>query len=222
MTGPDGTADPGRPGRPVIRRGTELDAGRAGELHAGQISGGFLSFLGPRFLARLYRRIVRSPSSFLLVADVQGRVAGFVAGSGDVRGLYRAFILRDGLSAAWSAAPRILQGWRRVLETLRHGAPDDSDGDGRGRGIELLAIAVDPSHQGRGIGGDLVDAFLERVREDGAGCAYVVVEASNATAVGLYRRAGFMPTSEFELHAGTRSLLMQWDDGLPTDDGGVG
>lgn len=200
----------------AIRPGRVEDAARAGELHAGQISGGFLSFLGPRFLARLYRRIVLWPSSFLEVADLDGRVVGFIAGTEDVGGLYRAFLRHDGLGAALTAAPRLVVGWRRVLETLRHSRSDD---DGRGRGVELLAVAVDPDLQGRGTGGRLVGAFLDRVRTDGHAAAYVVVEASNASAVALYRRAGFVPGAEFELHAGTQSLVMQWDATSGTESG---
>ncbi len=41
--------------------------------------------------------------------------------------------------------------------------------------------------------------------------AHVVVGADNAGAVSLYERAGFVTVERFELHAGTESLLMQWD-----------
>ena len=139
---------------------------------------------------------------------------GFVAGSADVPGLYRAFVLRDGLAAAFDAIGPLLRGWRRAFETLRHGS---SDGAGTGRGVELLAIAVDPSHQGRGIGEQLVAAFLREVATRHAHAAYVVVAVDNGRAVDLYRRAGFAEVGDFELHAGTTSLLLQWDD---RDDGG--
>jgi len=108
--------------------------------------------------------------------------------------------------AGLAAAPRLVRGWRRVLETLRHG----SGGAGTGRGTELLAVAVDPGSAGRGVGTDLVTAFLDQVAASGATEAYVVVGADNTGAIGLYRRAGFAPVEEFELHAGTRSLCMQW------------
>ena len=127
---------------------------------------------GPRFLTLLYQRILSSDGSFLLIADAHDQVAGFVAGSGDVRGLYRAFLLHDGVRASITAAGRLVSGWRRALETLRHGS---GDGAGRGRGTELLAIAVDSGHQGTGIGGRLVGAFLDEVVRRGGDSAYVVV-----------------------------------------------
>ena len=204
-------------GGATVRLGREGDAAAAGQLHAEQIAGGFLAFLGPGFLTRLYRRVCRSSGSFLLVADDEAGVVGFVAGSADVPGLYRAFLLRDGLPAAFAALGPLLRGWRRALETLRHGS---SEGAGAGRGVELLAISVDPSHQGRGTGGQLVDAFLRRVTDSGAHAAYVVVAADNRRAVALYRRAGFTGRDEFELHAGTTSLVMQWDEELSVAGGG--
>ncbi len=73
----------------ALRPGTEADAATAAALHAGQITEGFLTFLGPAFLRRLYRRIARSPESFLLIIDDDGTPVGFLAGSSDVAALYR-------------------------------------------------------------------------------------------------------------------------------------
>ncbi len=213
-----------RPGRPE-------DARRVAELHAGQISTGFLSFLGPRFLARLYRRMVRSPHAFVLVAETSGGpatgeqdpagrdpggtlgrreaspVLGFVAGATDLAALYRSFLVRDGVPAALAVAPRLALSWRRALETLRHG----QGGPGTARGTELLAIAVDPAATGHGTGRQLVDGFLAEVAARGAAAAYVVVGATNERAVALYRRAGFAEAERFELHPGTESLVLTWD-----------
>ncbi len=204
----------------TTRPGRLDDARRVAELHAGQIATGFLSFLGPRFLTRLYRRMVRSPHAFVLVAeDDPGRsgpeaggaerVVGFVAGATDLGALYRSFLVRDGVAAALAVAPRLVTSWRRALETLRHGT--EGPGPGAARGAELLAIAVDPAATGRGTGGQLVDGFLAEVASRGLGAAYVVVAASNERAVALYRRSGFAEAERFELHAGTESLVLGWE-----------
>jgi ribosomal protein S18 acetylase RimI-like enzyme len=201
----------------TIRTGGDADAAATARLHAGRISDGFLSFLGPSFLAHLYRRIGRTPTSFLVVADASGQVVGFIAGSADVGALYRSFVFRDGIIAGLAAAPRLVRGWRRVLETLRHGS---ADGAGTGRGTELLAIAVNSADEGRGVGKTLVETFLERVTASGATEAYVVVGADNTGAIELYARAGFVACEAFELHTGTRSLVMQWDEAAPGDSAG--
>jgi ribosomal protein S18 acetylase RimI-like enzyme len=191
----------------AIRAGTEADAAAVAALHASQISGGFLSLLGPHFLKLLYRRICTSPRSFLIIAECDGQPAGFIAGSTDVPGLYKSFLWHDGLKAATGAAGRIVRSWRRVLETLRHGA---SGGDGVGRGGELLAVAVHPGRRGRGAGRMLVASFLDEIVDRGYDEAHVVVGADNGGAIALYQRAGFMASRRFELHPGSESLLMQW------------
>jgi ribosomal protein S18 acetylase RimI-like enzyme len=193
----------------ALRAGTETDAAVAAALHAEQISEGFLSFLGPAFLRRLYRRVVRSPTSFLLVVDDQGETVGFLAGSTDLAALYRAFLWRDGLVAAVACSGRVVRSWRRTLETLRHRT------GGSGEGAELLAVAVDGTAQGRGAGRLLVDGFLSELGRRRHDAAYVVVGAGNDAAIALYRRSGFQTVERFALHVGTESLLMQWTK--PTD-----
>jgi ribosomal protein S18 acetylase RimI-like enzyme len=81
----------------------------------------------------------------------------------------------------------------------------------------LLAIAVEPTARGRGVGMLLVEGFLEEVGRRGQSAAHVVVAADNDAAVSLYRRAGFHVVERFELHSGTQSLLMQWPGGPNTE-----
>lgn len=195
----------------VLRTGTDDDAADVAALHATQIGEGFLSFLGPNFLRRLYRRIPLVPGSFLFVVEDAGATVGFLAGSTDVAALYRAFLWRDGAAAAFASIGRLLRSWARVMETLRHGTA------GTGEGAELLAIAVHPSARGRGAGMLLVEAFLAEVVRRSQRAAHVVVAADNDAAVALYGRAGFQTVEQFELHRGTESLLMQW---APSPDRG--
>jgi ribosomal protein S18 acetylase RimI-like enzyme len=189
--------------RVVVRFGTDADAHRAAVLHCSAISEGFLAALGPRFLTHLYRRIVRSPDAFLLVADRDGTPVGFIAGALDLGALYRRFLLHDGVPAALSSLPRLLTSWRRAWETLRHGT-----GGGETR-AELLSVAVDPSCRGRHLGSLLVDGFLAELTRRDASYAQVVVGADNTAAIALYRRSGFETDHSFELHRGTTSLVMR-------------
>jgi ribosomal protein S18 acetylase RimI-like enzyme len=188
----------------VLRTGTAQDAAAAAALHAGQIGEGFLTLLGPAFLRMLYRRVARTPGSFLLVVDDGASTVGFLAGSTDVAALYRSFVLRDGVAAAVTCAGRLVRSWRRVLETLRHGT------GGAATGAELLAIAVDPSARRRGVGALLVGEFLAETVRRRQDAAHVVVGADNEPAVALYRAAGFRTAERFEMHRGTDSFLMRW------------
>jgi len=186
----------------VVRPATTDDAARAAALHSEQIADGFLSRLGPRFLTRLYRRVCRTDNSFLLVAEHSGRIVGFVAGSVDTRRLFAGFLARDGAAAVLGSAWPLLSSWRQVIETLRRGRGES----GHAADGELLAIAVDPALQGRGVGRRLVDALLAEMDRRGAGTVAVVVGADNTPALSLYGSSGFAPVQRFELHRGTASV----------------
>src|SRR5260221_5884950 len=97
-------------------------------LHASCIAEGFLVTLGPRFLRRLYRRVVLSPRAFAFVVDTPAAVRGYVACAIDTEAFYRDFVRHDGLVAGAVALPRLVRAPRRVWETWRYGARADTTG----------------------------------------------------------------------------------------------
>ena len=201
----DGPAVGGPDAGPVsLRMGIAPDASATAMLHAQLISEGFLSSLGPRFLSRLYRRITRAGGSFLIVAEAHGSIVGFIAGSVDVGRLYRSFLMHDGVAASLSAPVRLVTALPRVFETLNHGRRREGP-----EGGELLAVAVDPAWRGRHLGRQLVERFLVELEQRGLRSAHVVVGADNATAIAMYRRAGFRPARTIEMHRGTPSVVME-------------
>ena len=74
---------------------------------------------------------------------------------------------------------------------------------------ELLLLAVVPDRQGRGIGRQLLDEFVEHARGAGATRVHLEVREGNP-AVAMYRRAGFAP-------AGRREKYYRGDDGSQYD-----
>lgn len=189
----------------TIRRAADADVGTVARLHATRIEEGFLSSLGTGFLQRLYRRVLRSADGFVLVAVVDDRVVGFVAGVLDVGRLYRSFLVRDGVVAGVTAAPRLARSWRRVLETLRYPAGDDDLPD-----AEILAVAVDAAASGHGVGGRLVRDALDEFARRGTTTAKVVAGADNEAALALYARSGFVTRRQISVHEGTPSEVLVW------------
>ena len=57
---------------------------------------------------------------------------------------------------------------------------------------ELLLIAVLEDQQGRGVGGLLLDHFLDQAREEGVARVHLEVRDGNS-AISIYRAAGFSP-----------------------------
>ena len=55
----------------------------------------------------------------------------------------------------------------------------------------LYAVAVDPAHQGRGLGRRLIEPLLDAMRDRGAARVYLEVRTDNLGAIELYRKLGF-------------------------------
>jgi len=83
-----------------------------------------------------------------------------------------------------------------VLTLARECDSDDAIGFSLVRTVadesELLLIAVLPTHHRRGVGGLLLDDFLDRARNDRVQRVHLEVRDGNP-AVGMYKNAGFSP-----------------------------
>lgn len=189
----------------VVRPGRVDDATAAAAIHAERISEGFLVTLGQRFLARLYRRIVRSPAAVLLVAELNGKIVGFVAATTSTRRLYKEFLRRDAIPAGFAAAPAIIRAPGRVWETLRYGTSADDLPP-----AEILAIAVAADATGQGTGRALLGAALAELAAQGVATARVVTAAGNEAAISMYAHAGFAHHSRTEVHPGVVQEVLVW------------
>jgi ribosomal-protein-alanine N-acetyltransferase len=61
---------------------------------------------------------------------------------------------------------------------------------------EILTIAVDAAHQGRGVGRALLSENLRQAANAGAKAMFLEVAADNASALVLYERFGFVKVGE--------------------------
>jgi ribosomal protein S18 acetylase RimI-like enzyme len=80
--------------------------------------------------------------------------------------------------------------WYRLFERARpgYGFVDEQTPE--------LAIAVVPNARGKGIGSALLDALLERARDDGHARISLSVDRANSGAIELYERHGFAPVGD--------------------------
>jgi ribosomal protein S18 acetylase RimI-like enzyme len=178
------------------------DAPRLADMHARRITEGFLASLGPVFLGRLYRRVVRSPRAFAIVAEEGGRVVAFCAGAEDVGRLYREFMLRDGLVAGIRSAPRIARSLPHVVETLRYPSTTDDLPD-----AEILAVVTGADVASKGWGSLVVHETLRELDRRGCPSVKVVAGAANEAARRLYERCGFAAVQQIEVHADVQSQV---------------
>lgn len=69
---------------------------------------------------------------------------------------------------------------------------------------ELLTIAVDPKHQGKGLGKLILNELMARLAANGAESLFLEVRVSNERARSLYRGAGFEEISRRKGYYPTR------------------
>jgi GNAT superfamily N-acetyltransferase len=93
--------------------------------------------------------------------------------------------------------------WYRLF-----GASDRGDGVLALRGVPELAIAVEPEHRGRGIGGELLTSLARRAKAEGYARLMLSVDPENGWARRLYERAGFAYVDTDDAARGT-SLIME-------------
>jgi ribosomal-protein-alanine N-acetyltransferase len=76
---------------------------------------------------------------------------------------------------------------------------------------EVLSLAVEPGARRQGQGRALLEAALERAREAGAAAIHLEVRVTNAAALALYRRLGFVEVGRRRSYYadGTDAFLMR-------------
>lgn len=206
-------------------------------LHREEISGGFLSSLGERFLTDLYSALGSSPDVILVIARRDENVLGFLCGAVSPGKVYRRFLMRN----SWRVAPTLLrqalslQTLKRMGETLAYPAvsrtkakPHRPDA---GRGFtfrnetkrqssqsesrsavqlpdpEILNFCVSSHAQRCGIGRRLFHAFCSELAQRGIPAVRIVTGAEQHSAQRFYESVGAVLVRETEIHAGQTSLV---------------
>jgi ribosomal protein S18 acetylase RimI-like enzyme len=182
-----------------IRELVPEDAAQVAGLHIQGIATGFISSLGLDFVAALYRALARSNHAFGLVAELDGRVVGFVAFAGHIGRLYRAVLLRHALRFGLILAGRLFS-WsclKHIFETCSYAHRTSEQ---ELPTAELLAVAVDEQVRRHGVARDLIHRGLSQCGQRGIQGIKVCVARDNAAARALYEACGFTLYGSFEQH----------------------
>lgn len=83
---------------------------------------------------------------------------------------------------------------------------------------EVVKMAIEPTHQGKGLGGWIMAALLDEARRLGFRRAYIETNADLASANGLYLKYGFRPTGQTESLHGYARADMFYELGLIQQD----
>jgi ribosomal protein S18 acetylase RimI-like enzyme len=168
-------------------------------LHRTELAAGALAHMPPGFLASFYRYLATRPDCVVVVAENEGHVTGFVAGTLQASILLKSFVFAKPLEMAGHGAkllldPRLL--FRVVSLALNLVAGDkQSHLDDR----QLLSIAVDPNSGRMGIGTELFKALCNWFRLRGARDFEIIAATTQAAALQFYQRRGAVVVGETTL-----------------------
>lgn len=148
----------------------------------------------------------------LLVAEADGRIAGYVLAPAHMSLLQRAAFrhgswlrlvghwLAGRYGPRWRVVRRTLAGKLAFLRFSRRFASCEA---------RILSIAVHPDFQGRGLGRKLLEAGLGYLRAEGAPCVRLEVRPDNDPARHLYEQYGFVALGTYEDPQGTWLVMVQ-------------
>jgi ribosomal protein S18 acetylase RimI-like enzyme len=185
------------------------------DLHLRAFPGFFLSFLGPRFLAVLYRSAVEL-REIALVAAVGDRITGFAMGSADPGRFFRRLLRAHQFEFAIAALPAVARRPGTALRIAR-ALRKPSDAAKPAGTATLLSLAVDPALQTRGQGRLLVRAFSRECGARGAACVDLTTDKFENDAVNaFYIAVGFRVGREITTPEGR--VLYEYVLDLPPGD----
>lgn len=161
------------------------------DIHLASFTGFFLSSMGRQFLNEFYSSVLSDETHLAFVCSTNGTISGFVVGTTQPSGFYRRTLRRNWWRFLMASTLPVLKDPVTVLKLLQRlimvkGAVFDHH-----RSL-LMSIAVDPAEQGKGVGRQLVSAFLQKAKSCGASSVVLSTDAINNDSVNrFYLSAGF-------------------------------
>ncbi len=193
----------------MIRPARQSDLAEVVSVHQEAFRGFLMTDLGPRFLRAYYQLVLDYPNSLFFVHESPyGATDGFVAGFIDPPRFYRLLKARK-VALACAIGLHLLfrpTKWARVLASYRHAHDLSSISGDTTHTAELASLGVSPSTQGKGVGKQLVHAFLQHSREANVERVVLTTDAENNDAVNqFYLRLGFELKKQY-WHSPTRRM----------------
>jgi len=180
-----------------VRESRIQDVAEMVQIHLDAFPDFFLSSLGRRFLARLYRAFVQDTEAICIVPCGQP-LDGFVVGPLNPARFYRRLFVREGLGFAIDAMPAVLARPLATIRRLAAGAFFRGDLPAvRASAALISSIAVRPSASRRGIAGVLLKAFCKAAGSRGIRYVYLTTDRDENLGVNqFYSKHGFEIESE--------------------------
>lgn len=130
------------------------------KLHMAAFPDFFLTQLGLLFLKTLYKGYLEDDNSGIIVAEINGKLAGFIAYSNEYSKFYKGLLKRRLIQFAFCSLLAVIRHpsfFKRLLGAFRK----SDDAKKEEPYVELASICVNPKAEGRGIGSQLIDKLKD-------------------------------------------------------------
>lgn len=190
-----------------ITRATTEDIQETTQVHLKSFQGYFLSNFGDAFLDIYYRNYLSNPKHLLMVAKVNCRVVGFVAGTSDARLLHQTLFKSHFSPIIILTFKRFLSNrdFRRQVFKRIHfvkmatksifsiGKTDVQQKKTKeeNQHARLLSIAVLGEFRGEGVSLPLIKSFEKELRKNGVLVCGLTVKETNLRGISFYKKAGW-------------------------------
>src|SRR3989339_541838 len=179
------------------------DARKIAEIHKTEIVGGFLSSLSINFLEKIYIAVIEN--DFCVVAKNNNEIVGFIAGTKNIKNLYKYFLGKYFFISIIMLLPKLFD-IRKIFETLFY-SKEESDLPK----AELLTIAVKKEFQMEGIAGKMLKFFILEMKNKNVKEFKVLVGSNLQNAIKFYEKNGFKFVKETNVHSNKKSLIYVYD-----------
>ncbi len=173
------------------------DALEIARIHKTEISQGFLSSLPIPFLEKLYAAIIEFDGGVCVVAEENGKVVGFIAGTTSVKKFYTFFLKRYFFHSIYILFLKLFnfQQLKKIVEILFYPIKE-----GKLPEAELLTMAVAKEFQGKGIAGQMFGEFVKGMKGADIKEFKVLVGEDLALAIKFYEKTGFTFLTDIIIH----------------------
>lgn len=188
-----------------IRLTNKDDCLEVAKLHIQEIKLGFLSELGEKFLYYFYLAMIDSPNAFLIVAEDNGSIIGFISGCIDLKKFYKEFVKKYSPKVFFILLKKFfnLKTIKNILETIKYAGKEKKNLPK----AELLALAVKKEFQGQGIAGKMLEKFVWEMKTRKVSDFKVIVGEELSPAIRFYEKNGFKFHSKNFVHQNRPSMI---------------
>lgn len=187
---------------------------QAAQIQIQELPEGFLSSLGEKPLALIFRHVAESQFGLMVLAvdNETNCVVGYVFGAIHTGKLYKDFLMKRTLVALRYFLPKLLS-WTRIkkaFETLLYPAKKGTVQNSFPKS-ELLDLAVTHTYHGTGVAQYLFTAFVDLCKSKGIRSFVIPTTEGLDRAHRFYEKMGAKRVGVVEVHDGQNTYIYQYD-----------